>query len=108
LSRPSSESIEDLWHAALATPLHGTHCSCAGGAHAHALTAQELEDELLDYLIPRYAADADIGAALHARRNSRRGAFAGWLQTLPQDAAERLSRDVAQTLRSLVEGTRHA
>jgi hypothetical protein len=102
LPPPSFEAIEDLWQAALATALHGTQCSCAGGAHAHVLTANELEEELLDFLIPRYAADKGIVTALNARRNSRRGSFVDFLHALPKNNADQLISDVEKTLRSLI------
>jgi hypothetical protein len=102
LPPPSFEAIEDLWQAALATALHGTQCSCAGGAHAHVLTANELEEELLDFLVPRYLADKGIVTELLERRNSRHQSFVNWLHTLPKDSADQLISDVEQTLKSLV------
>ena len=81
-SRTASEdSLEALWRLASTASLHGAFCACSGGG-AFAISSQQLEDDILDYLAERYARNPDVGEALRRRRESKTATFVNWLDTV--------------------------
>ena len=97
-----------LWQRALSSPLHSPFCACLGIA-ATSLGPLALEEDLLDFLEPRYGAEPSVLALLHARRAAAAEPFALWLrhaaQTLPEAQQERLAADITTVLESIVEAS---
>ena len=102
----SENSIEALWRMASTASLHGAFCACAGGG-AFAISPQQLEEDILDYLADRYIQDAFVIEELRRRMGSRSDPFCKWFEGLVvangmrNGVAESLRQDVLNILRSI-------
>ncbi|MFT8243363.1 hypothetical protein [Roseomonas sp. BN140053] len=104
--------LAELWRAALQAPQHAPGCACSGGFALPLLAAGDLEEDILDFLQTRYAAEGltALLPALHARAAARAAGgivpgFGTWLMgldaaALPPAARERLVDDLRRTLLS--------
>lgn len=97
-----------LWQRALSSPLHSPFCACLGIAGA-SLGPAALEEDLLDFLEPRYGAEPCVLTLLRARRTAMGEPFALWLRhagdALPEAQRERLAADITTVLESIVEAS---
>ena len=101
--------LATAFQAALAAGIHPSGCFC-GGMFRASIDAASLEQDVLDYLVPRYEehGPAPIASLLRARQDQpdqRR--FTEWLRHLPQaglsDAElEQLTNDLESLLDSFV------
>lgn len=105
--------VEELWRTTLTTPLHGPFCSCHAGGGPVTFSADVLEDDLLDYLIPHYRSRGENALAdlLETRRGARKTSFLEFLSStavvaLGREANTALLADLSRTLESLVTGAR--
>jgi hypothetical protein len=106
-SRASIGAIDELWFQAMAGEFHGPFCKCFGGS-AVTLDPGSLETDVLDYLLPRYAAEQlDPLVGLLKRRQAKPvGSFVEWLRGLPHPIVNqalygRLFDDVSSILSSI-------
>ena len=105
-----SSSLEDLWRAALAQPIHGAACGCSAPSPI-VVTAALLELHLLDFLEERHALQTNEAwtAAVADRTSCPRGRFVRWLEGLAcLDGAlkQQLLADVAAVLHNMVDHSR--
>ena len=85
------------FRAVLSAGIHPPGCLCSGGMFAPQLTASGLEEDVLDYLEPRY--EGALLALLESRRAQRDAGFSEWLRklddaTLPEADRTRLMDDL--------------
>jgi hypothetical protein len=106
-SRDSIGAIDELWFQAMAGGFHGPLCNCFGGS-AVTLDAASLEADVLDYLMPRYAAERldPLVGLLKRRQENPMGSFVDWMRdlrdaTLTQTLYGRLIADVGEILSSI-------
>jgi hypothetical protein len=106
-SRDSIDAIDELWFQAMAGGFHGPFCNCLGGS-AVMLDAASLEADVLDYLLPRYAAERidPLVDLLKRRQANAIGSFVDWLRGLrvaglTQNLYVRLIDDVGSILSSI-------
>ncbi len=78
------DALARQFRAVLSAGIHPPGCLCGGGMFAPQLTAASLEEDVLDYLEPRY--DGALLALIETRRGNRDVGFSAWLRGL--DAAE--------------------
>jgi hypothetical protein len=81
---PTGDSLARQFRTILSAGIHPAGCLCGGGLFAPQLTAANLEEDVLDYLEPRY--DGALRTLLETRRETRTIAFPDWLRKL--DSAE--------------------
>lgn len=113
MNTPSVSQIEDLWRTALSTAWHGASCSCHGGGAPVVLSAAALEEDLLDYLLPRYRKEnlSELVTTLEQRQSAlAERSFLAWLQQtkLAEQARQRLLADVEASLASFCETNANA
>ena len=102
----SEDLIEALWRMASTASLHGAFCACAGGG-AFAMSPQQLEEDILDYLAERYAQDAFVIEELRRRIEGRSVPFFKWFEGLvvsngiSNGVADSLRQDLLNVLRSI-------
>ena len=100
-----AEPLADLWRRALSAGLHGSGCACGMGGFA--LTASDLEADILDFLAARYPRDRApvLADVLAARRTASASTFPAWLDdvraTLDDEDRVRLEGDVRTVLASI-------
>jgi hypothetical protein len=106
-SRDSIGAIDELWFQAMAGEFHGPFCKCFGGS-AMTLDPGSLETDVLDYLLPRYAAEQldSLVGLLKQRQAMPVGSFVDWLRDLPDPTVNqslyfRLFDDVGSILSSI-------
>lgn len=99
--RYGADSLAAIWGAASTQSLHGAFCTCAGGG-ALTMSPKQLEEDVLDFLLERYANEEPVAAALRQRIREKAGAFVPWFETLLADP--QLSSDTARRLRADVIG----
>lgn len=102
----SEETLETLWSLASTASLHGAFCACSGGG-AFAISPQQLEEDILDFLSERYAHDPCLSEAFQRRSQVRMDPFVKWLEALlgapgtNEVVAEAMRHDVLNVLRSI-------
>jgi hypothetical protein len=77
-------SLQELWRAALAQPMHGAACGCSGAAAPTVVDAPMLELHLLDFLEDRHGLQGHRiwSDAVAQRTASPSGSFVRWLEGL--------------------------
>ncbi len=107
------QRLATLWRVVISRPVHPVGCTCMGHFMIPAMSARDMEADILDYMRGRYAAEG-VGplVALLDGREAERDAtdvpaapFRVWLQRLPDaglpDAAlDRFLSDLLATLES--------
>jgi len=102
-----ADSFQSLWRMASSATLHGAFCACAGGG-AFAISPQQLEEDILDYLAERYVHAPDVTDALRRRRENRSVDLVKWMEdlvatdNLSDATADAIRGEVAIILRSIV------
>jgi hypothetical protein len=103
------QRLAALWRAAVSRPPHPAGCTCMGHVLIPAMTARDMESDILDVLRARYAEEGltELVALLDAREAEREaeGArpFRAWLLALPGCGVASLPRfveDLTATLES--------
>ena len=97
------QPLAELWELVLANPVHSPFCSCLVPMGI-SIDATTLEQDLLDYLLPRYQAQGRerLAGALAGRAATARTGFIDWLRNighdLPEPDTQRLIEDITKTL----------
>ncbi len=67
------QRLASLWRSAVSRPPHPVGCTCMGHFLIPAMTARDMECDILDYMRARYAAEGlgDLVALLDARARER-------------------------------------
>ncbi len=112
--RPRLHRLATLWRATLARGPHPAGCTCMGHFLIPAMTARDMEADILDIMRHRYAEAGlhDLVALLDARAEARDATptpFGTWLVTLADAPAPALGRfidDLTDTLCSFAPDTR--
>lgn len=107
------QPVAALWDDALANPIHSPFCSCLvpGGL---SIDGGTIEQDLIDYLRPRYQAEglARLADVLSRRVEAQRLDFISWLReighNLPDIERQRLMVDLASTLSTFQEASPNA
>lgn len=105
--RYDGNSLAAIWSAATTRSLHGPGCSCIG-AGAITLSPQQLEDDVLDFLLDRYGDDPTLSNALRQRMGDKSTGFILWFEgvqanpALAPQTAHRLRADLIGICQSIV------
>ena len=84
VSEGRGRALASQFRAVLSAGIHPAGCLCAGGMFAPQLTAAGLEEDVLDYLEPKY--DGALLTLLETRRAQRLSPFSVWLRDLDEVA----------------------
>lgn len=104
------QPVVELWDLVLANPIHSPFCSCLLPRNV-ALDGDTVEQDLLDYLAPRYrdSRQMQLAAILEKRAMAARSGFIDWLReatrNVPDQDKARLIDDLVETLSSIREAS---
>jgi len=104
------QPVAELWDIVLANSIHSPFCSCRGPG-GMSFDADMIEQDLIDYLEPRYRTEGwtQLADILDRRAMEPRSGFVDWLRevssSMPGQDRMRLIDDIIATLSSMSEAS---